>query len=193
MSWQHRRVRVPDLDPTARTIVLVEGASDCAAVTAAAGTLERDLAGDGVAVVPMGGASNVGHFVRAIATDGPERRLLGLCDHGEVRFFERAFASWPDRCGARPELFVCRRDLEDELLRALGLEAALRVLDEHGELETFRIMQKQPAQRDRTLDQQLHRFLGIRSGRKERLAGALTALLATDQLPAPIRELLTSL
>ncbi|MDJ0768934.1 MAG: hypothetical protein QNJ12_09075 [Ilumatobacter sp.] len=170
-------MNVPDLDPGIRTAVLVEGVSDRAAVEALARRVGRDLAG--VAVVAMGGATNVGHHVRRYAGSVA---VIGLCDEAEVAYFDRALGD-----GA---YFVCHRDLEDELLRAVGVDATLGVLEAHDELRTFRVMQQQPAQRGRPVDEQLHRFLGIRSGRKERLAAALAALLDPADLPPPLGRLL---
>lgn len=68
----------------ARTVVLVEGVSDQLAVEALALRHGRDLAADGVAVLAMGGATNIGHFLR---TYGPHRAnvaLAGLCDEAEA-------------------------------------------------------------------------------------------------------------
>jgi hypothetical protein len=159
----------------------VEGASDRAAVLTAAGLLGVDLAVEGVEVVPMGGAMSVRRFVEQLGPRGAGLRLRGLCDAGEVRFFERA--------GLPAEaVFVCRPDLEAELLGALGHARARAVLEQEGDLRLFRMFQQQPAQRTRTLDQQLHRFLGTTSGRKEHYGAALAAALPPEELPAPLRD-----
>ena len=50
-------------DPGSCAVVLVEGVSDQAAVQTLAERSGRDLRAEGVFVVPMGGATNVGHFV----------------------------------------------------------------------------------------------------------------------------------
>lgn len=47
-----------------RAVVLVEGESDRAALLALARRRGRTLAADGVVVVPMGGATNLGHHLR---------------------------------------------------------------------------------------------------------------------------------
>ncbi|WP_431219412.1 TOPRIM nucleotidyl transferase/hydrolase domain-containing protein [Leifsonia xyli] len=167
--------------PERGAAILVEGASDRAAVLTAAGLLGVDLAAAGVDVVPMGGAMSVRRFVGELGPGGAGRRLRGLCDAGEVRFFQRA--------GLAPHaVFVCRPDLEAELLRALGHARTEEVLEREGDLRLFRMFQQQPAQRIRTLDQQLHRFLGTTSGRKERYGAVLTAALGADELPVPLRE-----
>jgi hypothetical protein len=86
----------------------------------------------------------------------------------------------------------CELDLEDELLRALGTSRALDVLAGSGDLAAFRMLQGQPAQRFRPVEAQLHRFLGVASGRKERLAAVLTAALEPQQLPPPIAAVLAA-
>jgi hypothetical protein len=174
-----------DAEPTrAGTAILVEGGSDRAAVLVAARLLGVDLAAEGIAVVAMGGAMSVGRFAARLGPGGAGLRLRGLCDEGEVRFFERA--------GLGPgAVFLCRPDLEAELLRALGVERAEAVLQHEGHLRLFRMFQQQPAQRDRTVEQQLHRFLGTTSGRKEHYGSALTSALGPDELPTPLREVVS--
>lgn len=164
----------------AEAAILVEGESDRAAVLVAARLLGVDLAAEGVVVVAMGGAMSVGRFAARLGPDGAGLRLRGLCDAGEARFFERA------GLGA-DAVFLCRPDLEGELLRALGTERAEAVLQQEGHLRLFRVFQQQPAQRGRTVEQQLHRFLGTTSGRKEHYGSALTSALAAGELPAPLR------
>ena len=111
-------------------------------------------------------------------------RIRGLCDAREVGFYERAGLT-------ATEIFVCRPDLEAELLRALGPDRTAEVLDREGDLRLFRTFQQQPAQRVRSLDAQLHRFLGTTAGRKEHYGAALTAALDAAELPAPLRDILT--
>lgn len=165
--------------------ILVEGASDRAAVLTAARLLGVDLEADGTAVIPMGGAMSVRRFVADLGPGCARLRLRGLCDAGEVRFFERA--GLPGDA-----VFVCRPDLEAELIRALGHARTEAVLEEEGDLRLFRTFQQQPAQRVRTLDQQLHRFLGTTSGRKEHYGAALTAALLPGELPSPLRDVVRS-
>ena len=54
----------------------------------------------------------------------------------------------------------------------------------------FRRFQRQPAQRGRTIEAQLHRFFGTTSGRKEQYARVLTSALAADRLPDALRGVL---
>jgi hypothetical protein len=159
--------------------LLVEGASDRAACLEAFRLLGVDPVAAGVAVLPMGGAMSVRRFVELLRP--AQLRLHGLCDAGELRFFERAGLD-------AASVSVCRPDLEGELLRALGAERAEAVLAREGDLSLFRTFQRQPAQRERPVLAQLHRFLGTTSGRKEHYGHVLTAELAPAELPAPLRE-----
>jgi len=176
-------------------IVLVEGVSDRTAVLALAARYGRDLAADGVAVIAMGGATNIGHFVDRYGPPGLGLPLAGLCDAGEERGFCRALdraglGDGLDRDGLeRLGFFVCVADLEDELIRSVGA-TALEVVAAQGDIGSFRTFAKQPAHRDETRDQQLHRFLGTRSGRKNLYARALTEALDLNRVPAPLRALL---
>jgi len=86
--------------------------------------------------------------------------------------------------------FVCVRDLEDELIRALGVAAVEAVIDRAGDLPSLRRLQQTPFHRDRSLEQQLHRFMGARSGRKYLYARALVQSLALDTTPRPLGALL---
>jgi hypothetical protein len=164
----------------ATTVVLVEGVSDQVAVTTLARSRALDLAAQGVDVVPMGGATNIGHFVRRYA-DRTGVRLAGLCDLAETRFYRRALGG---------DYFVCARDLEDELIRALGARAVQHVVEAERELPAFRVFQRQPAQRHKPVEDQLRRFLGTHSGRKARYAGALVQALPPGTAPPPLEGLL---
>lgn len=57
------------------TVVLVEGFSDRCALEALAARGGRDLRHEGVSIVPMGGATNIGHFLEAFGPRGLERLL----------------------------------------------------------------------------------------------------------------------
>ncbi|WP_420031971.1 TOPRIM nucleotidyl transferase/hydrolase domain-containing protein [Streptomyces sp. cg28] len=172
-----------------RTAVLVEGASDLAAVETLAARRGRDLALDGVFVVAMGGAMSVARYAELLGPPGLGLRLTGLCDEGERDFFTRGL----ERAGAPPrDFFVCAADLEDELIRALGTSAVEDVFRAEGELRSWQIFLTQPAQRGRPREQQVRRFLSTKKGRKIRYGGLLVAALDPARVPAPLDGLLTS-
>jgi hypothetical protein len=179
-----------------QTVVLVEGMSDQAAIETLAGRLGRDLSAEGVSVVPMGGATNIGRFLERFGPRGLDLRLAGLCDRAEERVFRRGL----ERTGigavvTRSDMeqlgfFMCVDDLEDELIRAVGTDAVERIIDIEGEMRSFRSFQNQPAQRDRPIEQQLHRFMGTRGGRKIRYATLLVDALDLSRVPRPLERLL---
>ena len=162
-----------------RGVILVEGISDQIALETLAERRGRELAAEGVAVVPMGGAQALGRFL----TRFRGLQVAGLCDAGEEDVFVHGFA----RAGLeRLRFHVCVEDLEDELIRALGTDAVEAVLDANGDLDPFRTFQKQPAWRGRQVDQQLRRFMGSADRRKLRYARLLVEALDLDAIPRPL-------
>ncbi|MET8824586.1 ATP-dependent endonuclease [Streptomyces sp. NPDC004610] len=203
-----------------RVIVLVEGESDRVALDTLAARHGRDLEAEGVAVVPLGGATNIGRFLDVCGPPGLGLPLAGLCDIGEERHFRRHLArvgvtpalAVGGRCLSEPAdtggtegtrnigdhplealgFYVCVADLEDELIRALGAEGVRQVIDAQGESRPFHTFQGQPAQRERPVEHQLRRFLGTHSGRKALYAQALIAHLDLPRVPRPLAALLAS-
>src|SRR5687767_8399417 len=82
--------RAVAIGPDARTMVFVEGTSDHVAVETLARRHGRDLEAEGVHVVPIGGASAIGRFLRVFGPDGFGVRVAGLCDEAEVGDYTRA-------------------------------------------------------------------------------------------------------
>jgi hypothetical protein len=176
----------------ARAVVLVEGLSDQAAVEAVARGRGRDLAAEGVVVFPMGGVTNVGRFLALLGPRGAGLALTGLCDAGEEAYFrrtlERAGFGSPTSRAEMADLgfYVCDADLEDELIRSLGAADVEKVIDAQGDLNAFRLLQQQPAQRGRSVEQHLRRFMGSGSGRKIRYASLLVDALDPARIPTPL-------
>jgi hypothetical protein len=164
-----------------RAIVIVEGVSDQVAVEALAARRGIDLGAEGVALARTGGAHGIGRFLDGLGRD--QLVLAALCDAGEEHLFQRAF----ERHGLeRSGLFVCDRDLEDELIRSHGAAGVEKVLAAHDDLGLFRVFQQQPAQRGREIDAQLRRFLGVRAGRKAEYARFLVEALDPSRVPRPL-------
>jgi hypothetical protein len=208
----------------ASRVVLVEGVSDASALHTLAVKAGRDLAAEGVLVVAMGGATNIGHYLRRFGPGGLDVPLAGLCDAGEeadfIRALQRAGLS-PGRGGGGPAgggvggggvvgagfdgagldrgglerlgFFVCVADLEDELIRSLGVGQVADVIEAQGEGKRLRTFLKQPAHRTELSAEQLRRFIGCRSGAKERYARVLTEALDPDRVPRPLHGLLALL
>lgn len=173
-----------------RTVVLLEGPSDAAAVDALAERRGRNLAAEGVCVLPMGGAMSIGRFARLLGPSGLGLRLTGLCDEAERPYYARGLEPADS---AQQGFFVCAADLEDELIRALGVTRVEELVRAEGDLRALQTFLRQPAQQGRTSQQQLRRFLGTKKGRKIRYGRALVEALAPDRVPAPLDGLLTNL
>src|SRR6266566_1254517 len=91
---------------SAGTVVLVEGISDQMAVEALAERRGRNLDAEGISVVPIGGATNIGHFLDLFGPRGLDVRLAGLCDAAEEGAFRRGL----ERAGLGSDL--TRVDME---------------------------------------------------------------------------------
>lgn len=179
-----------------RTVVIVEGVSDQVALESLAQRRARNLAADGISIVPIKGAHSIGTFLDLFGPRGLNVRLAGLCDAREEGYFQGAL----ERAGlgsnlARADMerlgfFVCDADLEDELIRALGAATVEKVVDAQGDLRSFRSFQRQPAQQGRTIEQHLRRFMGTHSGRKAHYARALVGALDLTHVPRPLDGLL---
>jgi hypothetical protein len=180
-------------------VVLVEGISDQVALDTLARRRGRDLGAEGIAVVAMGGATNIGHHLARFGPRGANLRLAGLCDVGEEHDFRRGLeraglGSGLDRASmATLGFHVCVADLEDELIRALGSAAVEQVVASQGELRAYRTFQRQAPQQGRHPEAQLRRFLGTRGGRKIRYARLLVDALDLDHVPPPLDAVLDHL
>lgn len=190
---------LPLPDIRADTIVLVEGESDRAAVEELARLRGQDLPSRSVAVLAMGGATNITAHLTHYGPGGRGARMLGLVDAGEEHHFRSALVRVglvPD--GSRTDLAqygfgVCVEDLEDELIRALGAERVLEIVVARGHGRAFERLRQQPAHRGRPLGQQLHRFFGSGSGRKIAYPPLLVGALAPAAVPRPLAKLLAQL
>jgi hypothetical protein len=161
-----------------RAVVLVEGTSDKVALETLAEVRGRDLEAEGVSVVSIGGAQAIGRFLERLDRSVT---VTGLCDAGEADSFRRVLGDG---------FYVCDADLEDELIRALGADAVVRIVEANGDLRAFRTLQKQSAWRGRTTHDQLRRFMGSGGRRKIRYARFLVEALAPEQVPEPLAGVL---
>jgi hypothetical protein len=154
----------------------------------------RDLAAEGVSVLPVGGAQAIGRFLSLYGPGGSNVGLAGLCDAGEEGDLRRAL----ERAGFGLDLgradierlgfYVCEADLEDELVRCLGAPVVEEILAAQGKLGSFRTYQKQPAHRERATEEQLHGFL---NNWKIQLAAPLVEALDLSRVPRPLDGVLT--
>jgi Overcoming lysogenization defect protein-like, TOPRIM domain len=170
-------------------LVFVEGISDRVALETLAKRRARDLDAERVEIVPIGGAQALGRFVDRLR----DVRVAGLCDAGEERSYARAL----ERAGLGSRLtradmeglgfYVCETDLEDELIRANGAEVVLRIAETEGDLASFQTFQKQLEHREKTVEAQLHRWMG---NRKIRYARLLVEALDLNRVPRPLDRVL---
>jgi hypothetical protein len=110
----------------ARAVVLVEGVSDQIAVETLAARHGRDLAVEGIVVLPTGGVHGMTRYLRRFGPEGTGARLAGLCDAAEEHIVRRGLAAAGlGSPGSRADLerlgfFVCVRDEAAQLRRFLG-------------------------------------------------------------------------
>ena len=161
----------------ANVVIAVEGVSDRVVLELLARRRGRDLAAEGIEIVPIGGAHAIGRFVAELP---PGTAVRGLCDVNEAYLFRRVL----------DDVYVCDPDLEGELMRALGVEAVQALVTDTGDLRSFRKFQQQPAQRRRALEPQLDRWLRSSASRYKRYLPLLVEALDLDQLPQPLYEVL---
>ena len=178
------------------SIILVEGVSDQLALEALAARQGRDLGEEGVVIVPLGGATNIGHFLDLLAVRGLDVDLAGVCDIAEEKYLQRGL----ERAGRgfnltradmeRLGFYVCVADLEDELIRSLGVASVLRVVESHNDLGSFHTFQKQPAWQGRAVEDQLRRWLVVGAPRKPRYVHWLVDALDPTRVPRPLDRVL---
>jgi hypothetical protein len=180
----------------ARAVVLVEGISDQIALETLAVRRGRDLAAEGVAILPVGGIHAVTRYLRRFGPEGAGVRLAGLCDAGEEEVLRRGLAaasigSPKSRADTeRLGFHVCVEDLEDELIRAAGVALVEELFGAQGDLGSFRSMQRMPAWRGRDEQAQMRRFLAAGSARKLRYARLLVEAVDPTRLPRPLDAVL---
>lgn len=154
-------------------VIAVEGISDRKALETIARRRGRSLDDEGISIVPIGGAHAIRRFVAGLE---PHVHVRGLCDEREAYLFRRVL----------DDVHVCTPDLEGELIRALGVERVLSLVD----AAAFRKMQQQPAQRGRPVELQLHRWLRSSSTRFHRYLPLLVEALDLDRIPQPLEDVL---
>lgn len=174
-----------------RTVVLFEGESDVLAFEAMLRRLGATLDAD-VELRNLLGITNLRRQLSELLT-APPVRVLGLYDGAEGRYVERVLVDVgllaPGQDAETAGFFGCDRDLEDEVIAAAGPDLVLDTLAARGELARFRVFQGQPAQRERDLAAQLHRFAGTAGGRKARFAADIVEVLPIERMPRPLTAL----
>src|SRR5262249_57816421 len=158
------------------SVLLVEGVPDRIALEAVAARLGLDLGG--IEIVPIGGAQ----AIRRASAQYEGERVAGLCDIGEERWFRRVLGD---------ATYVCVKDLEDELIRALGADRVQEVVAAERELGTFRQFQNQLYWRSRPVEMQLRRWLQ-NGDRHHRYPPLLIEAMEPDEIPRPLAAALAA-
>lgn len=179
---------------TIRTLVLVEGDSDAAAVRALADLVDCALGLHHIQIWPAAGVTNLSRVLAEFVRTHPGGNFCGMYDVADEWHVRRALARAAMPIAAHESLesaafFACVADLEDELIRALGTEAVERALEAQAELKSFRRFQAMPHHRSEPVHQQLRRFLGTRATRNVRCAKRFVESLALARLPHPLVQL----
>src|SRR4030095_2975765 len=148
-----------------RTLVLVEGDSDAGAVRALADLIGCDLASHHIEILSTGGVTNFAQVLADFIRSHPTSEFCGMYDVADARHVPRAPAAAgtpiaPHESIESVRFSACVADLEDELIRALGVEAIERLLDAHAELTSFRRFQAMPQHPHAHAPRQLQRILG---------------------------------
>src|SRR5207237_4076204 len=103
----------------------------------------RNLDAEGISIVPMGGVRAARAFLRLDGPTGFKLAVAGLCDENEERSFFDALehvelgANLTRQTMEPLGFFVCVKDLEEELIRALGSLAVEEIIDRNGDLAAF--------------------------------------------------------
>jgi len=129
-----------------RTLVLVEGDSDAAAVRALADRIGCDLGSHRIQIWSAAGVTNFSRVLADFVRTHPSADFCGMYDVADERHVRRALARAAIPIAAHESLesfsfFACVADLEDELIRALGTKAVEHVLEAQAELNTFQRFQ----------------------------------------------------
>jgi hypothetical protein len=116
-------------DRPLRAVVLVEGDSDRMALCTLADRRGRDLDAEGVHVVAMGGITNTRAFASHYGPLGMGVPLAGLYDAPAQGILQRGLAAAGLDAALEADALAglgfhrCSQDLEDELIRALGVRS----------------------------------------------------------------------
>jgi hypothetical protein len=179
----------------AKCVILVEGLSDLYSLVALAERQGRDLDGEGVSLVDMEGAGGLRTFLGLLGPQGFGLRVAGICDAdkemewGNVLQEVRLAASAGRGAMKAAGFFVCDRDLEEELIRAFGMDEIEKLIDEEGELAAYKALCGQPNQKGKSREDRLHTFLRSR-GRHVRYAPLIVERLDLAKVPKSLTSVL---
>lgn len=174
--------------------MLVEGESDAAAIRALAVRIGCDPDSRQIEIRSAAGVTNFSRVLTDFVRMQPGAGVCGMYDVAEERYVRRAVSAAGIPIADHDPLesfgfFACVVDLEDELIRALGVDEVEGVIEAEDELHSFRRFQAMPQHRHSPAHDQLRRFLGTRATRKIRCARSLVEALDLARLPHPLAQL----
>jgi putative ATP-dependent endonuclease of OLD family len=183
------------LEPlTAARVILVEGASDRIVLQRTAECMDCDLDRLGASVVELDGSGDVGYVLSLFGKDGFQIPLSFLIDEDAVTATATKLSVDVNDLGSR-DVYVCRRDLEDEYVRAIGAETMRHSLVTSGLFSTNELRNCTPSGPDGTYtDADVAGFCRRKSTYKVR-AAIVVAELLDAQIAAkiePIKALIAS-
>jgi predicted ATPase len=176
----------------ARQVVFVEGITDYQAVRAVAAKLGRNLDAEGVAVVALDGAASLATFLQIMGPYGLDLPVCGICDVDYEADWCSDLTAVGLTVASRQDLnalgfYVSDRDLEDELLTAIGTTAAQMVFANEGATARFQSYAQQPANQGKTLHDQIRGFV---QSKKVYWTPRLAAAVTPAAVPSSIQDLL---
>ena len=145
----------------------------------------------------MGGITNTRGFASRYGPHGLGVPLAGLYDAPEEDKLRHGLAAAGLRTALEPDgpaslgFHKCSVDLEDELIRALGVDAVEAVIEAAGEAHSLRLLAQMPMQRGWTRAAVIRRFLGG-AGRKARYAALFVEALDPGDVPRPLEAVLAA-
>ena len=176
----------------ARRVVLVEGVTDYQAVRLIAITLGRNLDAEGVAVLPLDGGGSLKIYLELLGPAGLDVDLAGLCDADYEQDWKAKLTGVGLPASTRQDMetagfFVSSRDLEDELIAALGTTNTQVVISNDGAAGDFQQFANGAAQQGEPLAEQLRAFV---QKKKTRWTPQLAAAVTPAAIPPSIAALL---
>jgi predicted ATPase len=178
----------------ARSVVLVEGPSDRFALEVLADRQGRNLDALGISIVPIGGAAAVTTYLDLFGPNGFDLKIAGLCDEAEEMVFWNALRRAGHTINSRNDLerhgfHVCVVDLEDELVRAVGVPNVVQIISNEGDSGGLSLLQQQPTYRTAALDEQVRAFV---ARNKVKYAPLLVEAMDLTRVPPALGGVLQS-
>jgi len=191
VAKQLRRFTSPQVAESffARSVILVEGPSDKLALQAAAEKLSKDLDSRGASIIELDGANTLATFLKLVGKTGFDLPIYALCDADKESLWRSTLQSAGyGTLETRADLeafgfLVADRDLEDELIRALGVARVKAAITNEGDDSAWATFQKQGTQRGLPELEQLRNFIQVRTARKVQYAPVLVDLLQLHEVP----------